>query len=81
MTYVFILSFPLIPDSKHWQEKLHQQIFGTGMTDPTLQRKKNSPKNRVRHFLLETNESPALSKHDMPDFQYYSTEYIKLLKC
>lgn len=37
MTYVFILSFSPIPDSKHWQEKLYQQTFGTAMTDPTLQ--------------------------------------------
>lgn len=55
----FYFEFFPLPDSKHWQLKLHQQIFGLAMTDPTLQWKKKSPQNYVWHFVFENSESPV----------------------
>lgn len=58
----FYFEFFPIPDSKHWQEKLHQQIFGAAMTDPTLQWKKKFPQKLCATFSLWDQQKSSFIK-------------------
>lgn len=72
----FYFEFFPFPDSKHWQQKLYQQISGIAMTDPTLQWKKISPKPCVT-FSFRDQWKSSMSKTFMSDFLHYWIEYLK----